>query len=108
MSYRQLNDGLIQAMKALRANGWSIEGIARVYSDWGVTPASVEFLLREGAVDALASRAADLVMDDLAREASDAIEHVTPTDLTGPPKALVFVQPGWGDRLKELAPRATE
>ena len=31
-----------------------------------------------------------------------------PIDLTGPPTALVFVQPGWGDRLKELAPRAAE
>lgn len=30
---------------------------------------------------------------------------VTPIDLTGPPKAFVFVQPGWGKRLAALAPR---
>jgi len=34
--------------------------------------------------------------------------EVTPYDLTAEPKARVLVQPGWGDRLKELAPRAEE
>ena len=108
MSYRQLNDGLIQTMRELRANGWSLEGIARVYHEYGVTANTVEFLLREGAAEAVVSRAADLVMDDLAREASDAIERVAPYDLTAAPTAYAFLQPGWGDRLKELAPRATE
>jgi hypothetical protein len=49
MSYRQLHDGDIQVMKELRANGWSLEGIARIYRDWGVTVATVEWLVGERA-----------------------------------------------------------
>jgi hypothetical protein len=36
------------------------------------------------------------------------LRRLDPIDLTGPPKALVFVQPGWGERLAELAPRDPE
>lgn len=31
--------------------------------------------------------------------------EMAPIDLLGKPKAFVFVQPGWGERLAELAPR---
>jgi hypothetical protein len=37
---------------------------------------------------------------------SRAIQAVTPYDLTAEPKTHVLVQPGWGERLAELAPRA--
>lgn len=41
----QLNGGIIQVMRELRANGWSLEGIARVYRRWGVTAESVKWLV---------------------------------------------------------------
>lgn len=47
MGYRRLTEGNIQTMKELRANGWSLEGIARVYREYGVTVASVKFLVGE-------------------------------------------------------------
>jgi hypothetical protein len=43
----QLNDGIIETMRELRANGWNIEGIASVYRRWGVTAESVKWLTRE-------------------------------------------------------------
>lgn len=32
-------------------------------------------------------------------------EELVPYDLTAEPKAYVFLQPGWAERLAELAPR---
>jgi hypothetical protein len=43
----QLNDGIIQVMRELRANGWSLQGIARVYRRYGVTGESVKWLVGE-------------------------------------------------------------
>lgn len=47
MGYERLNDGIIETMKELRANGWSIAGITSVYRRWGVTEASVRHLVGE-------------------------------------------------------------
>jgi hypothetical protein len=44
---RQLNEFHVQVMRELRANGWSLEGIARVYREYGVTPETVAFLIKE-------------------------------------------------------------
>lgn len=44
---KQLNEFHVQVMRELRANGWSLEGIARVYRDWGATPEGVAFLIKE-------------------------------------------------------------
>lgn len=37
--------------------------------------------------------------------AAEMAKKMTPIDLRGKARALVFVQPGWGERLAELAPR---
>lgn len=40
----QLNELHVQVMRELRANGWSLEGIARIYR---ITPETVAFLIKE-------------------------------------------------------------